>query len=141
MGLPPVRQKFPDPDKHVAKKELSMDIRKAIQGLHKRLRNREAIVSEEILRFQTFINPGNNYDASRLPIVAKKPTSPKPSRAMCLYYKLSWLIQLHWNWLRDESAEIEAEIQSIITWLNELDYFETKIAGNDKDGYSLENRG
>ena len=141
MSLPPVRQKFPDPDEHTAKKELHMDIRKAIQGLHKRLRDRNAIVAEEILRFQNFIYPGDNYDVSRLPTVATKATAPKANRAICLYYQLSWLIQLHWKWLQKASPKTEQEIQEIIEFLNVLDYDDCKIAGDEREGYSLENRG
>lgn len=139
MSLPPLpkKQKFPDPDKHIAKKELHKEIRATIQNLFKRMNAQFPIESEGALRFAAFIYPGFNADVSRLPTVATKPTAPKPNRASCLFHRLSWLIQLHWKWLQEESPEIEKEIKNVIEYLNELDYGNAKITGNDREGYEL----
>lgn len=140
MSLPPLptRQKFPDPDKHVAKQELHKEIRRAIQDLHKRLRNRFPMESEEVLRYATFINPGNNFDESRLPCVAKKATSLKDNKASCLFHRLSWLIQLHWKWIQNNLPETEQQIQEILNYLKKLNYADAKIVGDDRAGYELQ---
>ena len=78
-------------------------------------------------------------DPGRLPINASKTRAPKPSKPLCVFYLVSCLIQIYWEYLKDES---EINLDNVKRGLGVLKtinkrYNTMEIIGDEKLGYVL----
>lgn len=103
MKKPPIpRINFPDPVKHVSKKELLKRIRKVLFALRDKVKNKQMLV-----QFAGASAPGYlPNDTQRLPYISETGKAKQSSKEECLAAKISWLIQKYWQYCTtDESQE------------------------------------
>lgn len=132
MITPPV-PKFPDPIKHVSKKELTKEIRTTLVELARRMvapGNRNKIID-----FVACVHPDSRKDPARLPYSEKK--ARHKDKMECLFADIYNLLKSYWDFC--EGGKIDAVKDHIakIKQITQRNLSAYKIEGNDKDGYQL----
>ena len=138
MTHPPIpkREKiFPDPDKHINKKRLQLEIRQVISKLRAVLKTDSQ--KDELLKFLGCVAPAKQRDDTRLIVPVQCKVDDKVA---CLFSQVSQLIVTYWDYCESDKVS-KARVEAAITKLQEIckrGLLPYKIAGDLKRGYWLE---
>ena len=94
-----------------------------------------------IERFKDALIPSKEgHDHGRLPLSASKTRAPKRSKVLCVFYLVSCLVQVYWEYLDDESEENLATVKTALDVLKRInrDYDTLQVKGNESKGWLLE---
>ncbi len=121
------------------RRDIYAEIRKLNKTLHAGPRDsRHATIIE---RFKDAMIPSKEgHDHGRLPISASKTRAPRRSKVLCVFYLVSCLIQVYWEYLEDESKDNLATVRTALDVLKQInrDYETLQIVGNESNGWVLE---
>lgn len=86
------------------------------------------------------ISSKEGHDHGRLPISASKTRAPRRSKVLCVFYLVSCLIQVYWEYLDGESEDNLDVVKTGLDVLRKINknYETMRIMGNESKGWLLE---
>lgn len=121
------------------RKAIYFEIRKLNKTLHTGPRDsRHAAIIEKFI--DAMIPSKEGHDHGRLPISASKTRAPRRSKVLCVFYLVSCLIQVYWEYLDDESEDNLATVKTALDVLKQINkrYDTMRITGDESKGWLLE---